>query len=127
MAMEDERRTSARLQVNVEIGMQTESNFYTGLTQDLSGGGVFVATNQIRKIGERIKVLLTLPGQTETFEILAEVRWVRSTTFSQNVEDPGMGLRFLQMSPDHRPTRSSSTSGALSWPGARGWDRSMRV
>jgi PilZ domain. len=87
------------LQVNVEVGMQTESNFYTGLTQDLSGGGVFVATNQIRQIGDRIKVLLTLPGQQETFEILAEVRWVRSTTFSRNVEDPGMGLRFLQMSP----------------------------
>jgi type IV pilus assembly protein PilZ len=97
--MDDERRTSPRLQVNVEIGMQTESNFYTGLTQDLSGGGVFVATNQIRQIGERMKVLLTLPGQQETFEILAEVRWVRSTTFSRDVEDPGMGLRFLQMSP----------------------------
>jgi type IV pilus assembly protein PilZ len=97
--MDDERRTSQRLQVNVEIGMQTESNFYTGLTQDLSGGGVFVATHQIRKVGDRIKVMLTLPGQEETFEILTEVRWVRSTTFSRNVEDPGMGLRFLQMSP----------------------------
>jgi type IV pilus assembly protein PilZ len=97
--MSDERRTGPRYQVQVEVGLQTESNFYTGLTQDLSGGGIFVATNQIRQIGDRIKVLLTLPGQRETFEILAEVRWVRSITFSRNVEDPGMGLRFLQMSP----------------------------
>ena len=77
--------------------MQTESNFYTGLTQDLSGGGIFVATNQIRPMGELIKVFLTLPGQRETYEILTEVRWVRDTTFSRSVDDPGMGLRFLQM------------------------------
>ncbi len=96
--MDDERRSSPRYQVQVEVGMQTESNFYTGLTQDLSGGGVFVATNQIRQVGERIKVLLTLPGQTEPFEILTEVRWIRSSTLSRGVDDPGMGLRFLQMS-----------------------------
>ncbi len=96
--MDDERRSSPRYLVQVEVGMQTESNFYTGLTQDLSGGGVFVATNQIRPVGERIKVLLTLPGQTEPFEILTEVRWIRSSTLSRGVDDPGMGLRFLQMS-----------------------------
>jgi uncharacterized protein (TIGR02266 family) len=100
--MDDERRSSPRYQVQVEVGMQTESNFYTGLTQDLSGGGVFVATNQIRPVGERIKVLLTLPGQTEPFEILTEVRWIRSSTLSRGVDDPGMGLRFLQMSPRAR-------------------------
>jgi type IV pilus assembly protein PilZ len=97
--MDDERRISQRLQVTVEVGMQTESNFYTGLTQDLSGGGIFVATNQIRQVGDRIKVLLTLPGQAETFEILTEVRWIRGTSLSRGVDDPGMGLRFLQMSP----------------------------
>jgi uncharacterized protein (TIGR02266 family) len=101
--MDDERRSSARYQVKVEVGLQTESNFYTGLTQDLSGGGVFVATNQIRQVGDRIKVLLTLPGQTEPFEILTEVRWVRGgSTLSRNIDDPGMGLRFLQMSPRAR-------------------------
>jgi uncharacterized protein (TIGR02266 family) len=100
--MDDERRSSPRYQVQVEVGMQTESNFYTGLTQDLSGGGVFVATHQIRSVGDRIKVLLTLPGQTEPFEILTEVRWVRGTSLSRSAEDPGMGLRFLQMSPRAR-------------------------
>ena len=97
--MDDDKRVTPRYQVKVEVGLQTENNFYTGLTQDLSGGGVFVATHQIRDVGEHIKVLLTLPGQKEAFEILTEVRWVRSTSFSRNVEDPGMGLRFLQMSP----------------------------
>jgi type IV pilus assembly protein PilZ len=85
--------------VKVEVGLQTESNFYTGLTQDLSGGGVFVATHQLRDVGDRIKVLLTLPGQRETFEILTEVRWVRDIHLTRGTDDPGMGLRFLQMSP----------------------------
>ena len=98
-AMDNERRSSPRYQVKVDVGMQTESNFYTGLTQDLSGGGIFVATNQIRQVGERIKVLLTLPGQAEAFEILTEVRWVRDASLGRSVDDVGMGLRFLQMSP----------------------------
>jgi len=97
--MDDERRTGPRFQVEVEVGLQTDNNFYTGLTQDLSGGGIFVATHQIRQVGDRIKVMLTLPGQTETFEILTEVRWIRGTSLSRSVDDPGMGLRFLQMSP----------------------------
>jgi len=79
--------------------MQTDSNFYTGLTQDLSGGGVFVATHQIRSVGERIKVVLSVPGHAEPFEILTEVRWVRDTSLSRSSDEPGMGLRFLQMSP----------------------------
>jgi type IV pilus assembly protein PilZ len=98
-AMDDERRVSTRYQVKVEVGMQTESNFYTGLTQDVSGGGIFVATHQLRSVGERIRVLLTLPGQSETFEIITEVRWVRDVTITRGVDDPGMGLRFLQMTP----------------------------
>jgi len=97
--MDDERRVSTRYQVKVEVGMQTESNFYTGLTQDVSGGGIFVATHQLRSVGERIRVLLTLPGQSETFEIITEVRWVRDVTITRGVDDPGMGLRFLQMTP----------------------------
>ena len=97
--MTDDRRIGPRFQVEVEVGLQTESNFYTGLTQDLSGGGIFVATNQIRQVGDRIKVMLTLPGQTESFEILTEVRWVRGTSLSKGIDAPGMGLRFLQMSP----------------------------
>ena len=98
-AMDDERRVSTRYQVKVEVGMQTESNFYTGLTQDVSGGGIFVATHMLRSVGERIRVLLTLPGQSETFEIVTEVRWVRDVTITRGVDDPGMGLRFLQMTP----------------------------
>ena len=98
--MDNERRSSPRYQVKVDVGMQTESNFYTGLTQDLSGGGIFVATNQIRQVGERITVRLNLPGQAETFEILTEVRWIRGTALSYGIDDPGMGLRFLQMSPE---------------------------
>jgi uncharacterized protein (TIGR02266 family) len=97
--MDDERRISPRVQVKVEVGLQTESNFYTGLTQDLSGGGIFVATNQVHRVGEHIKVVLSLPGHSEPFEILTEVRWIRGAYLSKSVDDPGMGLRFLEMTP----------------------------
>ena len=82
--------------------MQTENNFYTGLTQDVSGGGIFVSTHQLRPVGEHIKVLLTLPGKSETFEILTEVRWIRDIHVTRGSDDPGMGLRFVEMTPRAR-------------------------
>jgi len=44
---------------------------------------------------DRIKVLLTLPGQQETFETSSPtVRWVRSTSFSRDIDDPVWVWRF---------------------------------
>jgi type IV pilus assembly protein PilZ len=97
--MSADRRGNPRFELQVEVGLATEDNFYTGLTQDLSGGGLFVATHQIREVGERIKITLSLPGQPQPFEIVTEVRWVRGTALSKGAGSPGMGLRFLQMSP----------------------------
>ncbi len=88
-----------RVHVEVQVDFATEHNFYTGLTQDLSGGGLFVATHQIRRLGELVSVRLHLPGSGRAFEILTEVRWVRERDLSPGM-GMGMGLRFLQMSPE---------------------------
>jgi len=93
---DDERRTVPRHEVAVDVTFESEHNFYTGLTQDLGGGGLFVATGTLRPIGECVRVRLTLPGSPEFLDAIAEVRWVRPT---ETVEgEAGMGLQFLQMS-----------------------------
>ena len=95
----DERRTSPRHEVSVEVTFESEHNFYTGLTQDLSGGGLFVATHVIRPIGECIRVRFTLPGTPEVLDAITEVRWVRGSEVSGGHLEPGMGLQFLQLAP----------------------------
>ena len=95
-----ERRTSPRQELEVEVGFESEHNFYTGLTQDISGGGLFVATHQIRHVGEHVKVTFTLPGG-KVIAVETEVRWVRESSALRRADGAhGMGLRFLELPED---------------------------
>jgi len=93
---QDDRRTAPRHDLNVDVTFESEHNFYTGLTQDLGGGGLFVSTRVLRPIGECVRVRLTLPGSPEVLDAIAEIRWVRPVDTAEG--DAGMGLQFLQMS-----------------------------
>jgi uncharacterized protein (TIGR02266 family) len=93
----DERRTTPRHDVAVEVTFESEHNFYTAETRDLSLGGLFLATDVLRPVGECVRVHFTLPGSTEVLDAITEVRWLR--TSNVNGDNCGMGLQFLQMSP----------------------------
>jgi uncharacterized protein (TIGR02266 family) len=94
-----DRRLEPRYEVAVSVTFESEHNFYTGLTQDLSGGGLFVATHQLRPVGERIRLRFTLPSSKEPIEAITEVRWVRETAAKGGGAEVGMGLMFLQLAP----------------------------
>ena len=93
---DDERRTVPRHEVTVDVTFESKHNFYTGLTQDLGSGGLFVATKALRPVGECVRVRLTLPGTPEVLDAIAEIRWVRPKGTVEG--EAGIGLQFLQMS-----------------------------
>jgi uncharacterized protein (TIGR02266 family) len=98
-----ERRTAPRLELQIEVGLSSESNFYTGLTRDISTGGIFVATHQLHRVGQRVTVHLTLPGVTGPVTVEAEVRWVREiSALNGSHGTTGMGLKFLELTPGAR-------------------------
>jgi uncharacterized protein (TIGR02266 family) len=76
------------------VGVSTESNFYVGFTENLSAGGLFVATYSMQPIGSKVDIALTLPGG-ETMSLRGEVRWQRAAA-----DDgwPGMGIHFEDLS-----------------------------
>ncbi len=80
--------------------METDHNFYTGLTQDISSGGLFVATGIAYSVGDRMVVRFTLPGRHEPIIADAEVRWVRDTRFMRTDSPEGVGLRFTSLTPE---------------------------
>lgn len=87
------------------MGLETDSNFYTGLTQDISTGGLFVATHRLRPRGEKVTVRFSLPGG-QPLVVDAEVRWIRDVnplSDGRHQENPtGMGLKFINLSPQIR-------------------------
>jgi uncharacterized protein (TIGR02266 family) len=91
----DETTVPAR-SVHVEIDIYSEHNFWSGITMDVSEGGVFIATQRSMKVGEMVLVDMALPGEAEPLVALAEVCWSR--VFSDDPHaPPGLGLRFVHI------------------------------
>ena len=87
------RREHSRYQVDLDVTVTSEHNFYAGFVENMSVGGVFIATHQLKPVGERLEFSVHLPGHTEAIRGTGEVRWVRVYSEQSNVP-PGMGIRF---------------------------------
>ncbi len=86
------RRRFDRKDIQLDVSLYSDSNFYAGFTENLSAGGVFVATHNLRPIGEKIDVTITLPNDKQ---IVAHgvVRWLREFNEASDAP-PGMGIQF---------------------------------
>jgi uncharacterized protein (TIGR02266 family) len=94
-------RAAERFDLEVKVDLESDHNFYTGLTQNISSGGVFIATHHIRKIGERITLKFSLPGSDQSIAVETEVRWIRENSALHRVDGAsGMGVRFINLTPE---------------------------
>src|SRR5262245_27110832 len=94
-------RAAERFDLEVNVDLESDHNFYTGLTQDISAGGLFIATHHLRKIGDHITLNFTLPGSEKKISVETEVRWIRENSALQRVDgNTGMGVRFINLSPE---------------------------
>jgi uncharacterized protein (TIGR02266 family) len=94
-------RAAERFDLEVKVDLESDHNFYTGLTQNISSGGVFIATHHIRKIGERITLKFSLPGTDQSIAVETEVRWIRENSALHRVDGAsGMGVRFINLTPE---------------------------
>lgn len=85
------------------MGFETETNFYTGLTQDISSGGLFVATHNLKPVGSKFMLQFKLPGASVAMELEVEVRWLRETSSLHRSDGPhGMGVRFVNLTNEQR-------------------------
>ncbi len=90
----DKRSRGRRTFVETDIGLLSESHFYAGLSQDLSSGGLFVATYQPKPAGTEVSLYFVLP---DGYQVEAEgiVRWSRDAGPDTA---PGMGIAFQRLS-----------------------------
>jgi len=98
LAPDSVRREHERFAVDLQVSVLSESNFYAGLAENLSAGGLFIATHQLQKVGSRIELSLRMPESDEVFQIVGEVRWVRLYNELSDTS-PGLGVRFTELPP----------------------------
>ena len=92
----DDRRVARRISLRTEITFHSESNFFTGFTNDISEGGVFLATVNVMPVGTEVELRFSLPGGRQV-EARGEVRWVRELDERDSGTLPGMGIRFTMV------------------------------
>jgi len=96
-----DRRKTPRVAVKVSVNMHTEHNFYTGIIEDISEGGLFVATCENIPEGTLIELALSLP-EKECIRVKGEVRWARIYTEFNKDFSQGVGIQFLDLKDEDR-------------------------
>jgi hypothetical protein len=86
-----------------ELGAHSPTNFYKGLSGNdiIEHGGLFVSTYKLPKIGQPVRLKVSLPGGYE-FEANAVVRWRREASDSGDSAPPGFGAQFTEITPEAR-------------------------
>lgn len=94
-----ERRVVPRVDVELSVTVESESNFFNGFSENISEGGLFIATHDYKPVGERVTIRVALPDDGETIVVDCAVCWVREYNPEIPHMTPGMGVRFLNLSP----------------------------
>ena len=97
---DSEKRGMPRIPLKIEIGIHSETNFYTGFSVNISSGGIFIATHVPSNPGDIIPLSFNLPNSGRTIEANGVVRWYREYNPLYPETHPGMGVKFIDLSPD---------------------------
>ncbi|HYQ18648.1 MAG TPA: TIGR02266 family protein [Polyangiaceae bacterium] len=86
------RREHSRFSVDLDVTVGSDHNFYAGFAENLSAGGVFIATHKLKPVGSKIELSINLPDGVQ-LKTEGEVRWIR--VFNEHSDTPpGMGVKF---------------------------------
>jgi uncharacterized protein (TIGR02266 family) len=94
-----DRCASDRTPFLTDLEFGEDAHFFTGLSLDISAGGLFVATYTDIPLGTRLLLCFELPDGTAV-EARGEVKWRRSAAVDG--ERPGIGIAFTELADDAR-------------------------
>jgi uncharacterized protein (TIGR02266 family) len=91
------RREHSRFSVDLDVTVGSDHNFYAGFAENLSAGGVFIATHKLKPVGSKIELCINMPDGAQ-IRVDGQVRWIR--VFNEHSDTPpGMGVKFNDLAP----------------------------
>lgn len=91
------RRRGLRLNVELDVTLASEHNFFSGFTQNISEGGLFIATHDYVDVGSEMDIKLHVAGRE--IRSRGRVAWLRDYNESAPDTSPGMGVEFIGLTP----------------------------
>ncbi len=93
-----ENRQFERYALSIDVSAHSGHQFFTGFTENVSAGGLFISTYQTLEIGTQFELNFTVPTLDYEFVVTCEVRWVREYNPDTPDVEPGMGVKFVDLS-----------------------------
>ncbi|MFO0744336.1 MAG: TIGR02266 family protein [Myxococcota bacterium] len=88
------RRQRPRVRLQAAIDLHSASNFFRGFSENISDGGVFIATEEQLPVGTEVDIAFTLPDGVE-IRGRGVVRWARGAGPDSAA---GLGVQFINLS-----------------------------
>jgi len=114
-----ENRQHERAPIKLELNYRdaTGGNFLFEHATNISHGGLFIETQHPLPIGARLVVRFQPPGGADDLQLDGEVMWVNPWVDGGENPNPGMGIRFENLSSDDRETIASIVKAIAILPG----------
>ncbi len=97
-----ERRSYERIDVEWSVDCETEQTFLYASITNISEMGIFVATHEPLEVGTRLTLRFAMPGEQAPFILGGQVAWVNVIKLLSDNPNPGMGVRFVDLSSENR-------------------------
>lgn len=96
------RRSSERVDVTWLVDCETDETFLYASITNISEMGIFVRTTQPLSIGTRLTLRFSPPGSDASYVLKGTVQWINEVRPLHDNPNPGMGIRFVDLTPDDR-------------------------
>ncbi len=89
-------RQHRRVSLRTEVHLESDSNFYAGIANNVSQGGLFVASERLLAKGSVLDLEFSIPDGGPSIRTTGLVRWLREDL--EGIEGPpGMGVQFVEL------------------------------
>lgn len=96
---EQDERKWWRADVEAPVELRAGETLNGGCIENICFGGLFVGTQHIARMGDRLNLRFRLPGIRRRLAVEALVRWIRVGSRSKRKRsESGMGLEFVELS-----------------------------
>ncbi|HHH30878.1 MAG TPA: TIGR02266 family protein [Polyangiaceae bacterium] len=96
------RRSSLRVPSQMAISFESAGDFYKAYLRNISEGGVYIATQEDLRMGDRFLLTVTVGDGYEQVTLNVEVVWVNKQPSPGSGLDPGVGVAWLDLTPDKK-------------------------
>lgn len=96
-----DRREHTRYDTSIAVDYASGDTFLFAYLTNISEMGIFVRTNEPLKIGTRLRLRFHA-DDAEPFVLDGEVTWINPYRENGENLNPGMGVRFIELTADRR-------------------------